>query len=251
MSEGLYAPRPMRQDDPLGAALARLEVPDCGCERRRNSCGCDGPCDCPGRRLFDFGRPCPHVLAADHELTPERWLWLLRVFDRAGHDDPEPPDAPAQALTHAARLELYAARAEAGVGLRFPVPRDRRRYADGRLRHTGDHVEDEDLGGLDLGLAPASKRPSDLKAAGVVRSWRPSRAELEATAAELGWEAWEIEEVEDRLDASDENDDVLSRCAKAARLRTPPPAFAPPDEAPAVLPLVRPAAAAKPKRRAA
>jgi len=226
----------MRADDPLGGPLARLEVPDCGCKPAAKPCGHEGPCDCEQGLFEQFAPPCRHVLGADHGLSPERWLHLMRCFDAAGHDDPPPPAAPAVALTRQSRLGVYAERAEAGVRLHFPPPK-------GTRRRTGDRMLPEDLEALGVSVYVESKRPGDLKSGELGRGWRPSRAELE----DSGLSAVEVEEVEDALDASDDNDDVLSRCAKAARLRLAPP----PCEAPAALPFVRPAAGDTPERRVA
>jgi hypothetical protein len=179
VSDGLYAPRPLRLETETGRLVQALE-------------------DTPR-----------------HSMSVPRWVRLLKAFDADGYDPPTPPAAPARVLSRGARLAVLEARAERGQA----------------LFHEDDVSAAEDAG---VGVL-ALNANGPLGGAG-----RQGEVALSTT----------LEEDEDAPEPWEVGEDVLSRCARAARDRTPPPAYEP-EEAPAALPFVRPVRTTKPIRRAA
>ena len=125
--------------------LARLDVEPCTCplEWEQHEDG-DDP---DAWHLV----PCPHVLAAPrHSLSLRDWAELQRLLCPADYADPPEPEAPAIALTAAARVEVYSQRQ--GHKMHLYHDRDLWRKDEGRRRVGVQAVRAPNGAALDGGL---------------------------------------------------------------------------------------------------
>lgn len=162
----LPAPRPTAISIDYAELCRRLEIPDCGCPCKPLDCaevfGCElrrkgKPCDC----LTILPEPCPHIRAAVHKLSIDKWSRLLILVYPADYTEPPLPEDPHQVLGKRARVAVMIQRAaiEKSGGAPRRALRHPRDLQPEQLDHVSRSVKLAGNGRpMDAGLVLSAKR---------------------------------------------------------------------------------------------